>query len=247
MRAMAAPWQCAKVECSALAAKRSVCPASLANASLPSSPHKGTIVNKLNINVIALAISLAFSAGAMAQSMSKNDYKASKDRIAAEYKSAKAGCASFSGNQNDICVAEAKGKEKIARAELEASYKPTQKTRYQARVAKAEADYAVAKERCDDKAGNAKDVCVKEAKAAETAAKADAKAQMKTSDANATANEKSAEARSEANKQAADARKDAAAETIDAQYKVAKEKCDTYAGGAKDRCLDQAKARFGKS
>jgi len=203
-------------------------------------------VNKLNIKLIALAVGFAFNAGSMAEGISKGDYNAGKGRIAAEYKSAKAGCASLSGNPNDICVAEAKGKEKVARAELDASYKPTPKTRYEAHLAKAEADYAVAKERCDDKAGNAKDVCVKEATAAETAAKADAKAQMKTSDASATANEKSADARSEANKQAADARKDAALDTLDAQYGVAKEKCDTFAGGAKDRCLDQAKANFGK-
>lgn len=46
------------------------------------------------------------------------------------------------------------------------SYKPTVKTHYDARIAKAEADYDVARERCDDLAGNKKDVCVKEAKAA---------------------------------------------------------------------------------
>ena len=192
-------------------------------------------MNKLNINLIALAISLAFSASAMAQNMSKADYKAGKVKIETEYKSAKAGCASLSGNTKDICVAEAKGKEQTAKAELEASYKPTPKTRYQARVTKAEADYAVAKERCDDMAGNAKDVCMKEAKSAETAAKADAKAQMKTSDANVDASEK-----------AAKARKDAAAAKLEADYKVAKEKCDALAGDAKDNCLNEAKTRFGK-
>lgn len=192
-------------------------------------------MKKLNINMITLAVGLAFSAGAMAQSMSKDDYKAAKDQIAAEYKSAKAGCASLSANRGDICVAEAKGQEKVARAELEASYKPGPKTRYQVRIAQADADYAVAKERCDDLAGNPKDVCMKEAKAARTSAIADAKVQMKTSDANTTANAKSA-----------DARKDAAADKLDAQYKVEKEKCDTFAGVAKDNCLAQAKARFNK-
>jgi hypothetical protein len=34
-------------------------------------------------------------------------------------------------------------------------------------MAKVDADYAVAKEKCDDFSGNAKDVCVKEAKAAQ--------------------------------------------------------------------------------
>jgi len=203
-------------------------------------------MNKLNINAIALAVSLAFSAGALAEGLSKADYKAGKDKIAAEYKMAKAACATLSGNPNDICIAEAKGKEKTAKAELEVSYNPTRKTRYQALVAKAEADYAVAKERCDDMTGNAKDVCVKEAKAAQTTAKADAKAQYETQDAKATAKEKSAEARSDAKAKTADANKDAAADKLAAEYAVAKEKCDTYAGNAKDRCLEQAKTRFGK-
>jgi len=203
-------------------------------------------VHKLNINVITLAVSLAFSAGAMAQGLSKSDYDAGKNKIAAEYKSAKAGCASLSGNPNDICVAEARGREKIATADLDASYKPTAKTRYQARVAKAEANHAVARERCDDMAGNAKDVCVKEAKAVETGAKADAKAQMKTSDANVTAHEKSADAYGKADNQAADARKEAAQDKLAAQYEVAKQQCDMYAGAAKDVCLDRAKTRVGK-
>jgi len=199
-----------------------------------------------NINTIALAITLAFSAGAMAEGMSKGDFSAGKDKISADYKTAKAHCNSLSGNANDVCMAEAKGKEKVAKAELEATYKPTQKSRYEARVAKAEADYGVAKEKCDDLAGNTKDVCVKEAKAAETAAKADAKAQMKTAEANATANEKTADARGDASKKTTEARMDASADKSDAQYAVAKEKCDSYSGAAKDSCLDKAKVTFQK-
>ena len=204
------------------------------------------MVNKLDINMIALAVCLAFSAGAMAQGLSKNDYDVGKNNIAAEYQLAKAGCAPLSGNPNDICVAEAKAREKIATADLDASYKPAANTRYKARVAKAEANNAVANERCDSMAGNAKDVCVKEAKATEIGAKADAKVQMKTSQANATANEKSADAYSKADNQAADARKEAAQDKLAAQYEVAKQQCGTYAGAAKDACLDRAKTRIGK-
>ncbi len=192
-------------------------------------------MNTLNIHAIAIAVSLTFSAGVMAQNVSKDDYMAVKDKIAADYKLAKASCDSLSGNPNDICMAGAKGNEKVALAELEAGYKPTSETRYQARVARADAEYALAKERCDDRAGNTKDVCMQEAKSAETAAMADAKAQMKTTDANVTANEKST-----------DARKDAASAKLDAQYKVAKEKCDTYAGNAKDICVNEAKVQFGQ-
>lgn len=192
-------------------------------------------MNTLNIHAIALAVSLTFSVGAMAQNVSKDDYVSVKDKIAADYKLAKASCDSLSGNPNDICMAGAKGNEKVALAELEAGYKPTPENRYQARVVKADAEYELAKERCDDRAGNTKDVCMKEAMSAETAAKADAKAQMKTADANATANEKSA-----------DARKDATEDKLGAQYKVAKEKCDTYAGNAKVVCVNEAKVKFGQ-
>ncbi|MFO7541930.1 MAG: hypothetical protein R6W97_03835 [Thiobacillus sp.] len=192
-------------------------------------------MNTPNIHAIALAVSLTFSAGAMAQNESKDDYLAVKDKIAADYKLAKASCDSLSGNPNDICMAGAKGNEKVALAELEAGYKPIPETRYQAAVIRADAEYELAKERCDDRAGNTKDVCMKEAKSAETAAKADARARMKTAEANAVASE-----------QSADARKDATATKLDAQYKVAKEKCDTYAGNAKAVCVNEAKVKFGQ-
>ena len=193
-------------------------------------------MNKLTFSALAFSVGLAFSAGAMAENLSKEEYKAQKDGIAADFKAGKAACGSYAANAKDICMAEANGKQKVAKAELEARNQPTSKTRYEARTARAEAGYAVAMEKCDDLAGNGKDVCVKEAKAAQTAAKADAKAQMKTSDANAAAGEKSA-----------DARKDAAADKREADYAVAKAKCDAFASDAKDRCMANAKTRFGKS
>ena len=111
---------------------------------------------------------------AQAATMAKADYKAGKERISAEYKTDKAACDALSGNAKDICVQEAKGKEKVAKAELEYSY--TGKAKDQAKVekVKAESTYDVAKEKCDDQAGNNKDACVKEAKAAKERALADA-------------------------------------------------------------------------
>jgi len=76
-------------------------------------------MHKLNINAIARAIGLAFSAGAMAQSMSKDQYKSASDGIAADHKAADAACASLAGNPKDICKAQASGKDKVAKAELE--------------------------------------------------------------------------------------------------------------------------------
>lgn len=208
---------------------------------------RGNKMNNFKISAIALAFGFAFSAGAIAQNLSKEDYKSDKTAIGADYKSDKAGCNAFSGNAKDICAAQAKGKENVALAELAARYKPSNEARHDVQVAIAEAAYAVADERCDDKAGNVKDVCVKEAKAARTIARADAKAQMKTADANAEANEKSADARHEASDKAVDAQQAAAVSKLDAEYVLAREKCDTYASSAKDACLHQVKARFGKS
>ena len=206
-------------------------------------------MNKRNFNpsLIALAITLTLGASAMAQGLSKEDYKAGQDRISTDYKSAKVACDALSGNPKDICMAQAKGSEKVAKAELQASYKPSAKTRNEIRIAKAKATYAVAREQCDEVTGNTKDVCVKEAKAAQVTALADAKVALTTSDANATANQKSTEAYGKASTEVAGARKDAATEKREAQYKVEKEKCEQFAGDAKVQCLATAKATFGKS
>lgn len=204
-------------------------------------------MTKFKMKAVAMVLGFAFSAVAGAQGISRDEYSAGKERTSSEYKKAKAACDYLAHNAKDICVAEAAGWEKVARADLEASYRPSVKATYAARVARAEADYSVARQRCDDKSGNVKDVCITEAKAAATVAKADAKAQMTTRKANDTAAEKTADARADASATANEARRDAATDKRDAEYQVEKEKCDTYSGSAKDSCQSQAKARFGKS
>lgn len=133
-------------------------------------------MKKVKLSAVAAMTALVFSAGAMAaQSMSKDEYKTSRDKIAADYKAAKSGCESKKANAKDLCMVEARGTEKVARAELDARNKPGAKADVAVAMAKAEAGYAIAKEKCDDKAGNDKTVCVKEAKAAEARAKTDAR------------------------------------------------------------------------
>jgi hypothetical protein len=195
-------------------------------------------MSKLMISLLAAA-GIAFAGGVNAadsKTMSRDAYKADKDKIEAQYKVDKEHCASMSGNGKDVCQAEAKGKEKVAKAELEANYKNTDKARNEAREARADADYDVAKEKCDDMSGNQKDVCVKQAKAAHTKAKADSKVANVSNKTSRDATEKRA-----------DARKEARDDTRDAQYKVAVEKCDAMSGAAKDQCVKDAKAHFGKT
>jgi hypothetical protein len=181
-------------------------------------PHFNLKASLLVAAMLALPV-------AQAATMTKADYNTDKTRISADYKTDKAACASFAGNAKDICMEEAKAKEKIARAELEYSYSGKASDQTKLLEVKAKAAYAVAKEKCDDKAGNEKDVCVKEAKAIEAKALAEAKM----------------------GKQIGEARKDAAVETSDADYKVAVEKCDALAGDAKASCMSAAKAKFGKN
>ena len=83
----------------------------------------------------------------------------------------------MSGNAKDICMAEAKGNEKVAKAELGMKQKDTPKAHYDVSMAKADMEYNVAKEKCDDSAGKDKKACVKDAKAAHDQAKKQAKAE----------------------------------------------------------------------
>ena len=131
---------------------------------------------KLNILAAALALALAGPVFA-ADSMSKDQVKAEKDRIASEYKANKEKCKDMKGNAKDICMAEAKGQEKVAKAELELKQKDTPKNHQKVAEAKADADYGVAKEKCDDMKGKEKSQCEKDAKAARDAAKKAAKSE----------------------------------------------------------------------
>ena len=168
--------------------------------------------------------------------ITKEAYDVAIKNADTQYKIDKDACTSRSGNAKDICLAEANGKEKVAKADAEAAYNNTPKAREGARVTRAEATYNVAKEKCDELAGNPKDVCVKEADAALVKAKA-----------NANVDRVAADTRQEAATKQAEARKEANADKRDAEYKVAIEKCDALAGPAKDSCISNAKVQYGKS
>jgi hypothetical protein len=191
--------------------------------------------SKLTMALLAAA-GLCLAGGVQAQPMNKDARDTAIKSAEARYKVDKAACDSLSGNAKDICVEDAKGKEKVAKADAEAGYANTPKAREAARAARADATYEVAKEKCDDLAGNAKDVCVKEAKAMHTKATADAKVDRVAADT-----------RNESAEKTADARRAATDDKRDADYKVAVEKCDALAGAAKDSCVRDAKVRFGKS
>ena len=188
------------------------------------------------LSAAGTAVAQKYASNTAAPSMSKEGYTLAKNNADAQYKVDKEACSSLSANAKDICMAQATGKDNVAKADADAAFTNTPKARETARVAHAQAGYDVAVERCDDLAGNAKDVCVKEAKAALVKGKADAKVDRVTTDARQESAVKQAEVRTEAN-----------ADKRDADYKVAIEKCDALAGATKDACVNNAKAQYGKS
>jgi hypothetical protein len=187
---------------------------------------------KTKLLMLTLAMSCTFAGSAMA--MTKTEYKTQKDTISGQYKVAKDKCGSLKANAKDICMSEAKGADKVAKADLEAMYEPSARHTKKAAMVKADAMYDTAKEKCDDLSGNAKDVCVKDAKVTYTKAKDDAKIAKVSTDTSTSKSEKMA-----------DVKKDASADERQAMYKAAAERCDALAGAPKDTCVNDAKVKYG--
>lgn len=192
---------------------------------------------KTSIKLLSVLTLSIFSVSGFA--LTSDQVKAEKNSIDSQYKSAMAQCKSMKGNAKDVCEKETKGNKDVAKAELDAREKPSDSTHLKARLARAEATYEVAKERCDDQSGNAKDVCEKDAKAAYVKSKEEAKVKRA---------EESFSGKTPAGKAAdvSEARKDATQDTREAQYKAAKERCDSMAGPTKETCINEAKMRFGQ-
>lgn len=170
----------------------------------------------------ATLLACTLAPAAWAEPLAPADLRVAKERAEDVYKADKAACMNFSGNARDVCQAQAKGKERVTLAEIE--YRQTGKQADAVKVGQARADgeFEVAKERCDDLAGQPKSLCLTQAKASHTKAEADAKLATTVGEAQT------------------DARQDKMA----ADRKVAAEKCEILAGDAKGACLAEVKARF---
>ncbi|MEJ5990948.1 hypothetical protein WG902_13185 [Ramlibacter sp. PS3R-8] len=118
---------------------------------------------------ITLLASPAWGA-AEAPAMSKQAFKAAEAKIAAAARSERKACETHKGRAAELCAKEAKAREKIAKAELEADYEPSPDSVQEARNVKAHAEYDVAREKCNDLKGGTKDRCVNTAKSAREAA-----------------------------------------------------------------------------
>jgi hypothetical protein len=168
-----------------------------------------------------------------APTISKAGYKSAQQRIEAQRTVDLKACARLKGNAADVCELQAKGKAAVAKAELDAQLKPTPELEQAAKEAGAEADYKVAKEKCDDARDRARDNCLKQAKAQREAAIRMAKVE-KVAALRALKAEKTEQ------------RKGKPPENPAARYAAVKARCEMQ-GQDRDRCLAELKRAFHKS
>ena len=107
--------------------------------------------------------------------LTREQAKAEHDRVDATYKAEKEACNKLTDNAKDVCEAEAKGKQDVANAEIDYKRSGSERDRMKIAEVRAKADYAVAKERCENRPRDQQSACKKEAEATEKAAISSAK------------------------------------------------------------------------
>jgi hypothetical protein len=174
---------------------------------------------------LCLAIVATFGlciAGASAEdSVAEATYEASVERAGADHKVALAKCDALEDNAEDVCEAEAELRLVTAKAKANARHENTAEARAEARVDIADAELALAKQKCDNVTGNEHDVCVKQAELKHT----------------------SATTAVDANEEVATAVDERAEKVQDAEYTLAMEKCEPLRGDAQTQCEEMAKAQ----
>lgn len=102
--------------------------------------------------------------------MTQSDYEAAERRIAAQAKTDRQACRKLKDNHRDVCEAQAKGRAKAMRAELEARNTHDPEAERAAKEVTADANYQVAKAKCEAVKGRQRDTCLRQAKDARVAA-----------------------------------------------------------------------------
>lgn len=189
-------------------------------------PHPSRTAGRtLGAATACLLTALCVGPALAASLTSVDDFNAGKARAEAALLADKAACDKLAGNPHDICRERARGKELVAKAELDLAHTGTRKSRDNVTAVKLDTAYDLARTQCNDKAGSAKTLCTKEAQAARAKGQADLKLHQRVGDA----------------------KRDAAEDRREADYKLASEKCDAMAADARTSCLAAAKAKAGKT
>jgi hypothetical protein len=132
-----------------------------------------TLVAALLVSATAYGISAAVDSPRSL--MSPTDYSAAKKDIESQTRTALAGCRDMDGQAKDVCKAEARADERIRKADLDAQYRGTVAAAADARLARAKAQYDVARAKCSDQHGEGKLSCLRDARSEKAKALVQAK------------------------------------------------------------------------
>ncbi|MDB5860728.1 MAG: hypothetical protein JWQ76_4417 [Ramlibacter sp.] len=177
-----------------------------------------------------LSLGLAGNAFAGGGGMSKDAYQAAQARVEATQKSEVQACDGAKGHARDICRTAAKGRGKVALAELVADYQPSPAADRAVMMAQADADYDLARQHCDEAQGPAKDACRARADHVREAAVRLAKIER-------------VEATRRLKAKGSNGGPVAVQQSPDEKYAAEKARCGML-GEERDNCLIEAKRRF---
>ena len=121
-----------------------------------------TLVGALLVSATALGISAAVDSPRSL--MSPVDFGEAKKVIEADARLALGKCRDLEGQVKDLCKAEARAEERVRKADLDAQYRGTVAAATEARLARAKAQYDVAKAKCSDQHGEDKLACLRTAR-----------------------------------------------------------------------------------
>ena len=183
---------------------------------------------------VLLLAACAGGGGASADSLASRERRLDHEKAQAAYRLEWKSCRKLQANAKDICKAEAKGHFEVAKAEIDTRYKRSPANEDGVKLARAQAAYRLASEKCKDVTGNARDVCKADARTAWVAARSEARLSRASVDNGINS------------RRAVNERKEAREDNADAQYAAAKERCDTLPREAKASCVGDAKRKYGK-
>ncbi len=137
----------------------------------------------MTLNRFCVALCLFASVGVFAAKpparppapMTRQAYEANKMKIATQYQADQKTCDGVKSQLHDVCEVESKGRRDSLLADLVAQYKPSAEASFKAKNVTADANFDVARKKCEAQKGDAKDRCVKAAKAGHEAALRQAK------------------------------------------------------------------------
>jgi hypothetical protein len=167
---------------------------------------------------------------------SKDDYTAAKSDAGAQYKIDQDACSLLDGNARNVCGAQAKGREGVAKADAKSAYEDTPSARENASLANARASHDVAVEKCAVVAGGGRGVCVLEARD-----------QFAKSRTRATDERAADDARRDAAATPPVVRNQGYAGMRAAEYALVIEECDRHPGPARNACISNADVKYGSN